>query len=569
MNTVLLMLLVLGLYVIAYNTYGKYLAKKIFKLSPDKICPSEELKDDVDFVPTKKFILFGHHFTSIAGTGPIVGPAIGIIWGWVPALLWVLLGSIFMGGVHDLGAMVISLRNSGRSIGDVADKYIGRRVQLMFMIIIVLLLWIVIAVFGLVIAVVFDIFPESVIPVFAQIPIAVWLGYQFYRKKSSFVLSTIIALILLYIMVVIGSHYPIKMPDLFGFSAVGIWTIILLIYGYIASILPVQVLLQPRDFINAYQLILTMFLLALGIIFSNPEMVAPAVNLHPSGAPSMWPMIFVVIACGAISGFHSLVSSGTSSKQCDKEPSSLFIGYGSMLTEGMLAVFVIIACGAGIGLGLEHAGVKHIGIDAFNQHYISWQAAQGMGSKINAFVTGSSNMIQKIGLPYTLIMTLMGVFIASFAATTLDTATRLQRYVIAELSKSFKNDFFAKKHPATAAAVISAMILAFYNGTGKGALILWPLFGTCNQLLAGISLLVITMYLIKEKENFWFSLIPMVFMVIMTGWAMKINLVNYYNNSQWLLLAVGVIVIGLEIWMLIESALLLLKNKGISENQTI
>ncbi|MBN2281205.1 MAG: carbon starvation protein A [Candidatus Marinimicrobia bacterium] len=568
MSSVLIMLGMVVLYVIAYHTYGKFLAKKIFRLSPKNVCPSEAQRDDVDYVPTKKFILFGHHFTSIAGTGPIVGPAIGIIWGWVPALLWVLLGSIFMGGVHDLGALVVSLRNQGHSIGDVADKYIGRRVQLMFMVIIMLGLWIVIAVFGLIIAIVFDIFPQSVLPVFLQIPIAVWLGYQFYKKKSGYIISTILALILLYSFVVLGAFVPFRLPEIFGVDPVGSWTIILLIYAYIASTLPVQVLLQPRDFINAYQLLLTMALLAMGVLFTNPPMVAPSVNLAPAGAPSVWPMLFVIIACGAISGFHALVSSGTSSKQCDKEPSALFVGYGSMLTEGMLAVFVILACGAGIGLGLEHEGELLRGTEAFRQHYQNWQAVQGMGSKIHAFVSGSTNMVSKLGIPPQIIVTLMGVFIASFAATTLDTATRLQRYVVAECARSINLKFFTQKHAATAFAVITALILAFYNGTGKGALVLWPLFGTCNQLLAGLSLLVITVYLIRKKVTYGFTMIPMIFMFVMTSWAMKINLVNFYNQKNWLLVFVGTIILILEIWIIIETVILLLKNKGISQIHT-
>ncbi len=566
MNSILLMFLAFILYLIAYHTYGKFLSKKIFKLSSDKVCPSEKLQDNIDFIPTNKMILFGHHFTSIAGTGPIVGPAIAIIWGWGPALVWILVGSIFMGGIHDFGSLVISMRNSGRSIGDIAEKYIGRRVQRMFMILILLLLWIVIAIFGLVIAVVFDIFPQSVIPVFSQIPIALWLGTQFYKKKSSYLINTIVALILLYVMIIVGTYIPVKLPTIWGLSPVGQWTIILLIYSYFASILPVQVLLQPRDFINAYQLLLTMGLLALGVIISHPEMIAPIVNQSPEGAPSMWPMLFVIVACGAISGFHSLVSSGTSSKQCDKEPSSLFVGYGSMLTEGMLSVFVLIACGAGIGIGLEHNGEMFFGVDAFNQHYSSWQTAQGLGSKIHAFITGSSNMISKIGISKRLIVTLMGVFVASFAATTLDTATRLQRYVISETAQSFKNKLFAEKHPATAFAVISAFLLAFSNDTGKGALVLWPLFGTFNQLLAGLSLLVITIYLVRQKVNMLYTLIPMLFMLFMTGWAMKINLVNFYQHSNWLLVIVGVIVVLLEIWMLIETIILVIKNKGILDN---
>ncbi len=565
MKAAFLMILMAGLYILAYHTYGKFLGRKIFRLSSERECPSKTLQDDVDFVPTNKFILFGHHFTSIAGTGPIVGPAIGVIWGWLPALIWVLVGSIIMGGVHDFGALVVSLRNCGRSIGDVASKYIGRRVQLMFMLIIMLLLWILIAVFGLVIAVVFDIFPQSVIPVFLQIPIALWLGRQFYKKKSSHLISTIVALILLYLFIGLGTFLPVKLPTILGIGPVGVWTIILLIYAYIASILPVQVLLQPRDFINAYQLLLTMVLLALGVLVSNPEMVAPVVNREPVGAPPMWPMLFVVIACGAISGFHSLVSSGTSSKQCDNEKSTTFVGYGGMLTEGMLAVFVIIACSAGIGLGLNTNDETIFGAAAFQHHYSSWQAVQGMGSKIHAFVVGSSNMISGLGIPPAVIVTLMGVFIASFAATTLDTAARLQRYIISESAESLNIKLFKKKHPATALAVGSALFLAFYNGTGNGALILWPLFGTCNQLLAGLSLLVITIYLIHKKANYIFTMIPMIFMLSMTAWAMQINLTDFFHQQNWLLLGVGTLVVLLETWMVIESLILILKNKDISK----
>jgi carbon starvation protein len=437
----------------------------------------------------------------------------------------------------------------------------------MFMAIVFLLLWIVIAIFGLIIAIVFEIFPQSVIPVFAQIPIAIWLGYQFYHKKSNYLLTAVVALVLLYIMVIIGAEYPIRLQPFWGISPVIQWTIVLMVYVYIASTLPVQVLLQPRDFINAYQLILTMVLMALGIIFSNPEMVAPAVNLHPEGAPNLMPMLFVIIACGAISGFHSVVSSGTSSKQCDREPNALFVGYGSMLTEGMLAVFVLIACGAGIGLGLKQGNTTLFGVDAFNQYYASWQAVEGLGSKINALVTGSSNMISKLGIPGKIVITLMGVFISTFAATTLDTATRLQRYIVAESAANLGNKFFQKKHPATAFAVISAMLLAFSNGSGNGAMRLWPLFGSLNQLLAGLALLVITVYLKRKNVNMFYSLLPMIFMILMTGWAMGINLVGFYNLSDWLLFSIGLIVVFFEVWILIESAILLFHRKDISDNR--
>lgn len=562
MNSIVLAVGAAVLYLVAYHTYGKFIGRKIFKLNPEAACPSAELRDDMDYIPTKKPILFGHHFTSIAGTGPIVGPAIAIIWGWVPALVWVLVGSIFMGAVHDFGAMVVSLRNQGRSIGDIASDLVNKRVRTLFLIIIFFELWIVVAIFGVVIAVVFNMYPQAVIPVWLEIPIAVWLGYMIYKKGAPHLPMSLIAVAIMYATVVLGAYVPVKMPEILGLNPVASWVIILLIYAYIASTLPVQTLLQPRDYINSHQLFVALGLLALGVLFAHPIMVAPAADFSPAGAPPIWPMLFVVVACGAISGFHSLVSSGTSSKQCDTETSSLTIGYGGMLMEGMLATFVIIACGAGLALGLTKGSETFIGIAAFSQHYASWGAAAGLGSKIAAFVQGSANMIEKIGIPHNITLTIMGVFVVSFAATTLDTATRLQRYIVAELTTAWGIPALAKKHPATIIAVVTAFILAFYNGSGKGALTLWPLFGSVNQLLAGLALLVVTVYLAYKKAPLVYTMIPMIFMLFMTGWAMILNLNTFYAKSNWLLFFIGLAVFALEIWMIIESAIVLRKVYG-------
>lgn len=550
------------LYLVAYHTYGKYLGRKIFKLDPKAECPSCSLQDNTDFVPTKKPILFGHHFTSIAGTGPIVGPAIAIIWGWVPALCWILVGSIFMGAVHDFGAMVVSLRNQGRSIGDVASDLINKRVRTLFLLIIFFELWIVVAIFGVVIAVVFNMYPQAVIPVWLEIPIAVWLGHMIYKKGAPHLPMSLIAVAIMYATVILGAYVPVKMPAVMGLDPVAVWVIVLLAYAYIASTLPVQTLLQPRDYINSHQLFIALTLLGLGVLVAHPTMVAPAADFAPQGAPPIWPMLFVVVACGAISGFHSLVSSGTSSKQCDRETSSLAIGYGGMLMEGMLAIFVIVACGAGLALGLTKGAETFTGIAAFSQHYASWGAAAGLGSKVAAFVQGAANMIETIGIPAQITVTIMGVFVVSFAATTLDTATRLQRYIVAELATAWGFPAAARKHPATLIAVISALILAFYNGSGKGALTLWPLFGSVNQLLAGLALLVITVYLAYRKAPIVYTMVPMLFMLLMTGWAMIFNLNAFYAKADWLLFAIGLAVFVLEIWMVIESAIILGKVYG-------
>ena len=256
-----------------------------------------------------------------------------------------------------------------------------------------------------------------------------------------------------------------------------------MIYAYFASVLPVTTLLQPRDYINAYQLLIAMILLVVGVFFcsfsGNLALVAPAVQLNPAEAPPMWPFLFITIACGAISGFHALVASGTSAKQIRNETDSLFVGYGSMLIEGILATLVIVAVAAGIGIGYTNAaGETLTGVQAWSAHYASWTAADGLGSKITAFVFGSANMIAATGISHELAIVIMGVFVASFAGTTLDTATRIQRYVISEIASDTKVDILCNRYTATAVVIISAALLAFASGAdGMGALTLWPMFG--------------------------------------------------------------------------------------------
>jgi len=274
-------------------------------------------------------------------------------------------------------------------------------------------------------------------------------------------------------------------------------------------------------------------------------------------------MLFVVIACGAISGFHSLVSSGTSSKQIDKETDAQFVGYGGMLMEGSLSTLVVVAVAAAIGIGLTlKDGTLLTGAAAWNQHYSSWQAAAGLGSKIKAVILGSANLMESYGIPAKVAVTIMGVFLVSFAATTLDTATRIQRYIITELSTDYNFKPLTSRFWATLVAVVSAIILAFITGDGKGALILWPLFGSVNQLLAGLALLVTTVYLARKQKPIVYTLIPMIFMVFMTGWAMIYNIVNFYHKHNWLLFIIGLCVFLLEVWMIVESILVVRKIGG-------
>jgi carbon starvation protein len=554
MNSLVLAVICFVLYIVAYHTYGKYLGEKIFKINPDAKVPSKELQDDIDYVPTNKHILFGHHFTSIAGLAPIVGPGIAIIWGWVPALLWIVFGSIFIGAVHDFGSLVVSMRAKGRSVGDLVSELINPRVRQLFLLIIFFLLWIVIAIFALIVAILLGMYPQAVFPVWLEIPIAVWLGYMVYKKGKNHTTLAIAAVVVMYITVIIGAYLPIKMPAMFGMSNIMVWMVILFIYVFIASTLPVQKLLQPRDYINAHQIFVVFGLLFIGAIWAHPTVVAPALNVSPKGAPPIIPMLFVVIACGAISGFHSLVSSGTSSKQISNERDAKFVGYGSMLMEGSLSVLVIVAVGAGIGLGLVIKGGEVLtGAAAFTHHYASWGAAAGLASNLDAIVQGMANLVASYGIPMKIATTIIGVFIVSFGATTLDSATRIQRYIITELGTSWKVKPMTGRYTATFIAVATAMILAFYSGDGKGGMVLWPLFGATNQLLAGLALLVLTIYLLRKKRSIKAALIPFIFMVVMDGWAMLINIRNFANTGNVFLLVLSIIIFVLLVWMIIET----------------
>ncbi len=563
MDTLLLMLICGGGYLVAYHTYGRFLARKIFKLNKNALVPSAELQDGIDYIPTRKGIIFGHHYTSIAGTGPIVGPAIGIIWGWLPAILWVFLGSIFMGAVHDFGALVVSMRNQGKSISEVAAKYINIRVRFIFFAIVFLSLLIVIAIFGVVIAAVFTRFPSAVIPVWLQIPIAVALGFAVYKRGANIPVATAIAVVGMYLCIAVGGWLPCGLGTAFGIPATGLWVIILLIYAWVASTLPVTTLLQPRDYINAWQLFIAMGLLVGGTVVASLAgklpLVAPHINPSlPTNTPPIWPFMFVIIACGAISGFHSLVASGTTAKQVAKEPDCQFVGYGSMLLEGFLAVLIIICVAAGVAMAVKLDNETILtGQAAWQHQYSSWLGARGMGlsDKIAPVVIGAANIMGTLGLPETVGITLMGVFIASFAGTTLDTSVRIQRYVISELAADLRIPFLANRWAATTFAVLTAAALAFATGAdGTGAMKLWPLFGTSNQLLAALALLLVTLYL-KRKGGFKFivTAVPCLIMLVITNWAMVKNETIFLADKNWLLVTIGAGIFALALWMTVEA----------------
>ncbi|PHS09125.1 MAG: carbon starvation protein A [Blastopirellula sp.] len=600
-------------FIVAYHTYGRWLSKRIFNLDKDALVPSKELQDDIDFVPTKKEVIFGHHFTSIAGTGPIVGPAIAVFWGWLPALLWVVLGSIFIGAVHDFGALIISMRNRGQTVGEVAGRLISPRAKILFLIVLALALTIVLAIFGLVIAVIFREYPESVLSVWIEIPIAIAIGYWVYKKGGGLLLPSIAALAIMYIAIYVGVYYfPIDLGSILGmnpdapktdfYNPIVIWTVILLGYCFVASILPVWTLLQPRDYINSHQLVLALGLLVLGLFVASftgeADLVASAPMIAddiPDDAPPIFPFLFITIACGACSGFHCLVSSGTSSKQVENEMDSQYVGYGSMLLEGALAVIVILACCAGVGMGQFER--KDLGAGAYNYqasvysegHELAGQAIVGQGawktkyssstkwadfklpSKIGAFIEGGANFLTAIGIPLELAIGIIAVLVASFAATTLDTATRLQRYVLQELFRTSKvTEPLANKYTATGIAVVIGGIVAIFAGAspGAGGFMLWPLFGATNQLLAGLAFMVLVFYLWRRKKPIWFALLPMIVMLIMPAWAMLWSMFNpdgWLASGKYLLFAFGLGIMSLQVWMIIEAVLMWPKAKGMLE----
>jgi len=574
MNSLVLALIAFGGYLIAYHTYGRFLGRKIFKISDDKQMPSNEFNDGVDFVPSKKNIIFGHHFTTIAGIGPIVGPAIGVIWGWLPAFLWVFFGAIFMGGLHDFSTMVISGRNKGKTIGDLTGDIIGPGTRYVFQFIMQLLLLIVLAVFAMIVGVLFEKYPESVFPVWFQIPVAVWLGWNI-RKGKSDLLYSIIAVVLLYISIYAGVYYlpPITVPPIMG-SSVVTWALILYVYAFFASTIPVQKLLQPRDYINSHQLIIAIGLILLGLIVAHPTITAPAFNktaFNSGTVPSMMPLLFITIACGAISGFHSLASTGTTIKQVDKESHTLFIGYGSMLTESFLSILVIMAVAGGLGLGLEKDGILLTGSDAFYTHYSSWATASGLAAKLEAFIVGSANLLASFGIPMEFGSAIIAVFIVSFANTTLDSSCRIQRLSLQEIFKQKNGKVkkpFDNRYVSTAVVVIIAMILTFLQPGAKGALLLWPLFGALNQLVAALALGVVVLYLLMKKRNPVYALIPMIFVLFMTIWAMFNNLISFMKDKNYTLVVISVLIIILTVWLLYSGIHFLVNGKE-QNNKTI
>ncbi|WP_235042193.1 carbon starvation CstA family protein [Vreelandella profundi] len=551
MSAIFLLVVGLGAMAVGYFVYSKFIAEKIYQLDPDFKTPAHEFEDGIDYVPTNRFVLWGHHFTSVAGAAPIVGPAIAVIWGWAPAFLWVVFGTIFFAGIHDFGAIWASVRNRAKSVGALTGDVVGKRARSIFMIVIFLVLLMVNAVFAVVIAGLMMNFPSAVVPVWGAIIVALIIGQLIYRRIMSLAVVSVIGVIALYALIGIGPSVPIQMPaEVAGVSGNAIWIVILFGYAAIASLLPVWMLLQPRDYINGLQLFIGLLILYGALVLLNPVLVAPAFNNDvPAGTPSLIPLLFVTIACGAISGFHGLVSSGTTSKQLNKETDARFVGYFGAVGEGMLALAAILAATAGFAT------------------YGDWQAmysAFGQGG-VNAFVQGGAFIIHNgLGLPEVTAATLLTVMAALFAGTTMDTGLRLQRYIFQEWGDIYDQPWMKKPSIATGLAVGTCLLLAFGAGgaDGSGGLIIWPLFGTTNQLLAGLTLLVITVMLVRLKRPMWYTLAPLCFLLVMTILALLIQLRTFWNQGNMFLLVMDIVVLVAAIMVAMECASALKRSRA-------
>ena len=576
MSSIILVLFGLGILFLGYWFYSHFIESRIYGINdPDLITPAHEFEDGIDFLPTKRHILFGHHFTSIAGAAPIIGPCVAAYWGWLPAFVWVILGTVFMGAVHDFGALVVSVKEKGRSIADITASVISSRTRIMFLIFVMMLIWLVLAVFAMAIADLFVSIPSSVLPINIQIIVALIIGWIIYKKGMNSFIPSIIALGVLYLFVWLGTQIPLSF-SLLGWAKdqqTSAWIIILFIYSGIASLLPVWLLLQPRDYINSHQLLVGLGLIFLGIAVANPIIEAPIIRTSfEASAPSIFPLLFVTIACGAISGFHGLVSSGTTSKQINSITDARLIGYGGMIGEGTLALASIICAVAGIGL-VSNCNLPAIGAVSdltWSVYYDSW--AHASANKATAFVLGGGALLESLGIPPGLAKTLIAVLVIAFAATTLDTATRIQRFIITELAIVLRFKFLTNRYVATIAAILPAILLVFVNVSlpssteaKQVAWVLWPIFGASNQMLAALTLMVLTLYFWEKNKPVLALLIPMILIMLVTIVTLCVKAMEFYSQNT-ILFVINLFMIGLVMWMIVEGIIVFQKKRKINVN---
>jgi len=545
---------------LGYKFYGGFIEKKLIRPNDKYPTPAVAEEDGIDYTPAKTSMLFGHHFSSIAGAGPIIGPLIGVTYfGWLISSIWILIGSIFIGAVHDYTSMMLSVRNRGKSIAEIAGFSLGNRAKNIFSIFLWIALVLVVAAFGDATAQTLVKQPEIVIPTFGLIFLAILFGRLVYRMKMPLFAGTLISLALLAFLMYLGEIFPIASPEtILGMSNVRFWFWALMIYALFASVIPVGVLLQPRDYISSWLLYVGLGLGFAGLIVAHPHINTPAIVTFnsPSQGP-IWPMLFVLIACGAVSGFHSLVSSGTTSKQLARESLGRRIGYGSMILEAVLAIMVVMIASA--ALNWDPSGIKsEFGL----QYLMTSTAAGGGGGPIVTFATGFGKIAGSlpgisigIGIYFGMLM------LNAFVITTLDTATRLGRFLLTEMSgtkvKALNNRWVASAVTVGAAGLIAS--------TG-GIKAIWPVFGATNQLVAALALVVVSSYLIGVKKPAIYTIIPAIIMLLTTVAALAYKMIEFFGKggaNNLVLGTISLVLVCLSIYIALEAKdiLFFLKSK--------
>ena len=522
--------------VLAYIIYGKYVAKKL-NIRNDNVTPAHILMDGVDYEPSNRLVVLGHHFASIAGAGPIIGPIIAVTFGWIPAVLWILIGGVFFGAVHDITSLVVSIRHQGKGIGFVIQKYIGRGGKQLFMVFSFATLILIIAVFADIIGKTFvndpGVASASVLFIVLAIAFGI-LNKLIGNRKLAFIAISVVGVILMYYFVFLGMQFPFALDYNF-------WIIILLLYAFVASVTPVSYLLQPRDYLSSFLLYgLILFAIA-GVFISNPSIkMDNNVEFYSKDLGYLFPVLFVTVACGAISGFHSLVASGTTSKQINKEKDSKLIGFGGMLIESFLA---ILAVGAVMVISEDD--------------YVARLVSKG---PVTMFAEGLGGMIASLGLPPELAVSFVALTVSAFALTTLDTCTRLARFTFQEYFESEKKDFSksnilrisTNRYFATF-VVVFLSILLLYSGEFT---VLWPIFGSANQLLAALALLTVSVWLWKKNVNPSFVVIPMIFMFVVALTSLIFFAYHNYEKQIYMLslLAFALFVLAIIVfWLALKS----------------
>lgn len=536
MNSLTLLLISALILFIGYICYGGYLAKK-WGVDDTRKTPAHTKYDGVDYVPAKSPVLLGHHFASIAGAGPIVGPIQAAIFGWIPVALWVLIGSIFFGGVQDFGSLFASIRHEGKSIGEIIESNMGKKGKKLFALFAWLTLVLVVAAFANIVADNFVSTPQAASASIFFIVLAILFGIAVYRFKMPLIPASVVGVLMLFGCIYLGFLFPIALSK-------QTWIILLMIYIFIASVTPVWILLQPRDYLNSYLLYAMIIGALLGIVILRPEIQMDGFIGFNVGGQYLFPVLFVTVACGAISGFHSLVGSGTSSKQLYKESDAKKIGYGAMLIEGLLAIVALIT-------------VAYISNKQFGN-------LLGNGGPVNVFSEGIANFMASFGIPFGIGKTFTSLAISAFALTSLDTATRLGRFIFQEFfdTNGLNNKEATKANPlsnmyvSTTITVVCSGLLAVM-GYEK----IWPIFGSANQLLAAIALMAIAIWLANSNKSFKEFIIPIIFMFIVTIVSLCFNIkANIGVNYTLVIIAVLLLVLAI---ILIKEAIVFIKKEKI------